>query len=133
MPRLSVWFLRASMLYLAAGFTFGALMLANKAIPFFPWLWRLRPIHIEILLVGWIAQFAMGVAFWMLPRFHSSRGNVRPAWAAFFLLNTGLLLAATAAPLIWPAWVSLLGRLLEAAAVAAFAFHAWPRVKPFGA
>ena len=100
MPRLSVWFLRASMLYLAAGFTFGALMLANKAIPFLPWLWRLRPIHVEILLVGWIAQFAMGVAFWMLPRFHSSRGDVRPAWAAFFLLAPELAGVGGAA---WPA------------------------------
>jgi hypothetical protein len=120
------------MLYLAAGFTFGALMLANKAIPFTPWLWRLRPIHIEILLLGWIAQFAMGVAFWMLPRFHSSRGDVRPAWAAFFLLNTGLLLAGLGAMSGLPAWLALTGRLLEIAAVAAYAFHAWPRVKPFG-
>lgn len=132
MPKLTVWFVRASLLYLATGFTLGALMLSNKGIPLNPWLWRLLPAHIEVLLLGWIAQFAMGVAFWMLPRFHSSRGDVRPAWAAFFLLNTGLLLAGFGAMLGLPAWLVLVGRLLEITAVAAYAFHAWPRVKPFG-
>lgn len=132
MPRLSVWFVRASLLYLATGFTLGALMLSNKGLQLSPWLWRLLPAHIEVLLLGWIAQFAMGVAFWMLPRFHSSRGNERPAWAAFFLLNSGLLLAGFGAMLGLPAWVVLAGRLLEITAVAAYATHAWPRVKPFG-
>jgi hypothetical protein len=30
-----------------------------------------------------------------------------------------------------PGWVPFLGRVLETAATAAFAAHAWPRVKPF--
>lgn len=91
MPRLSIWFIRAALIYLAVGFTFGALLLANKGFPISPQLWRLLPAHIELLLVGWTLQLAMGVAFWILPRIRATRGVVRPAWAAFALLNGGLL------------------------------------------
>lgn len=133
MPHLSIWFIRAALIYLAAGFTLGALMLANKGVPLDPAFWRLLPVHIEILLVGWLAQFAMGVAFWILPRFHASRGDVRPAWVAFALLNAGLLLAIMATLVGAPSWIGLAGRLAEVAAVAAFALNAWPRVKPIGA
>jgi len=133
MPRLSVWFIKASLLYLATGFTLGALMLINKGVRLYPLFWRLLPAHIEVLLVGWIAQLAMGMAFWILPRFQSSRGNVRPAWAAFWLLNSGLLLVALGALAGAPPWTMLAGRLVEVAAVVAFALNAWPRVKPIGA
>ena len=33
MPRLSVWFIRLSLIYLALGFTFGGLLLLNKGLP----------------------------------------------------------------------------------------------------
>ncbi len=132
MPRLSVWFIRLSLLYLLAGFTFGALLLANKGSGFAPWLWRLRLAHIEFLLVGWIAHLALGMAFWILPRFQSSRGDVRPVWLALLLLNGGLLLASLSASLNLSSWILTAGRLAEIAAVAAFAWHAWPRVKPIG-
>ena len=132
MPRLSTWFIKASLIYLATGFTLGALMLANKGLRFSPLAWRLLPVHIELLLTGWIVQLAMGVAFWILPRFQSSRGDVRPAWAAFALLNGGLLLVAAGTLLGAPGWIALAGRLAEVAAVAAFALNAWPRVKPIG-
>lgn len=65
MPRLSVWFVRASLLYLLAEVTFGALLLANKGIAYYPPIWNLFPIHIEFLLVGWLVQLALGVAFWI--------------------------------------------------------------------
>ena len=90
MPRLSVWFIRLALAYLATGFTFGALLLANKGLAFAPLLWRLRPTHIELLLVGWMVQLAMGVAFWILPRFQASRGDVRPAWPGLALINLGI-------------------------------------------
>ncbi len=135
MPRLSVWYLRAALLHLATGFTFGALLLWNKAQPFGAqigaWTWRLLPAHMEFLLIGWTVQLALGVAYWILPRWRSQRGDVRPAWAAFFMLNAGVLIV-TAAPIV-PAltWPVALGRALEVAAAAAFAWHAWPRVKPW--
>lgn len=132
MPRLSIWFIRAALIYLALGFTFGALLLANKGFPISPTLWRLLPAHIELLLIGWTLQLTMGVAFWILPRIRATRGEVRPAWAAFALLNAGLLLVSLGAALSAPAWVPLTGRVAELAAVAAFAVHAWPRVKAAG-
>ncbi len=131
MPRLSVWFVRAALLYLALGLTVGGLLLANKGVPLHPLIWRLLPAHVECLLFGWTVQLAFGVAFWILPRWQTQRGEVRPAWAAFVLLNAGIWLVVLASWLELPAWVAAMGRLSEAGAVAAFVLHAWPRVKPW--
>ena len=133
MPRLSVWFIRLALLYLLAGFTFGALLLAHKGVPFESLIWRWRPAHIELLLVGWMLQLAMGVAYWILPRFRQQRGNTRAAWAAFWLLNAGVLLVVASVLVPALAWPVALGRLLQASAAVAFVANAWPRVKPTGA
>lgn len=133
MPKATVWFVRAALLYLVAGFTLGALMLVNKGIPYSPLVWRLLPIHMEFLLVGWLVQLAMSVAFWILPRFRQERGNVAAAWAAFVLLNVGVWLTGLGIALGAPAWAPLAGRLAEVGAAVAFAVHAWPRIKPAGA
>lgn len=132
MPRLSCWFIRSALFHLALGFTFGGLLLFHKGIPLHPALWRLLPAHIEFVLFGWTVQLVMGVGFWIFPRFRRSRGNVTPAWLAFWLLNAGVWLAGIGPALGAPAIVLLLGRLAEAIAVAAFAMHAWPRIKPPG-
>jgi hypothetical protein len=131
MPRLSAWFVRAALIYLGLGFTFGGLLLANKGFALHPLTWRLLPAHIEFLLFGWTLQLIFGVAFWILPRWQTQRGDVRPAWVALLLVNAGVWLVVLTGWLNWPAWSMLAGRLLEAAAVAAFAAHAWPRVKPW--
>ena len=133
MPRLSVWLIRMALLYLLAGFTLGARLLVHKGIPFEPQIWRWRPAHVELLLVGWMLQLAMGVAYWILPRFRQQRGNTRAAWAAFWLLNAGVLLVVAAVPLPAFTWLAVLGRLLQAGAAVAFVVNAWPRVKPTGA
>lgn len=133
MPRLSAWYIRAALLYLLAGFTFGALKLANKGQPFWPGAWGLLPPHVEFLLLGWTAQLALGVAFWILPRYPSGshpagpRGDERPARAAFWLLNLGILLVALQAlsPLLM-----LVGRIAEISAGVLFLAHAWGRVRP---
>lgn len=133
MPRLSVWFVRASLLYLLVGFTFGAMMLVYKVAPLHPFLWWVRSSHIDFLLFGWTLQLAMGVAFWILPKFEGGarRGNVPLAWVAFALINVGALVAGLVRWVPLPPWTFLSGRILEFAAVAAFALHAFPRVKPF--
>lgn len=132
MPRLSRWFIRAALLYLALGATIGGLILAHKGIPFYPLAWRLLPLHIEFLLFGWTVQLVMGVGFWIFPRFLQSRGNEKPAWLAFGLLNLGVWLAGAGPTIGAPPVMLLLGRLAEAGAVAAFALHVWPRIKPPG-
>ncbi len=133
MPRLSCWFLRAALLYLALGLTFGGLLLLHKAIPFYPFAWRLLPLHIEFLMFGWLVQLVMGVGFWIFPRFRSSRGDERPAWLAFALINLGVWLAGLAPILGAPPLILLAGRLAEAGAAAASGLHAWSRIKPPGA
>ncbi len=129
MPRLSIWFIRSGLVYLTLGFTFGALMLANKGIPFNPFVWRLLPAHIEFLLIGWVVQLIFGAGFWILPRFsrEPKRGNVSLAWLSFILVNLGIW-----ATILLPTWLSLIGQSLEILGALAFAAHAWPRVKPLG-
>lgn len=130
MPRLSRLFIRAALLYLALGFTFGALMLANKGVPLHPALWRLLPAHMEFLLVGWTLQLAFGVAFWIAPRWwHGpSRGNEAGAWAAFGLLNVGVWLVALGSWIGGGTAVLVIGRVAQLAAAVAFAWHLWPRI-----
>ena len=133
MPTLTRWGVRAALLYLVAGFTFGQLLLANKGVPFQPALWRLLPAHVEFLFVGWTVQLALVVAHWIIPRFRGGEfGRERLAQASFILLNCGVLLAGLGPLLGAPPWVRLGGRLLEAAAVLAFGIYIWPRIRPLG-
>ncbi len=131
MPFLSRLFIRTALGYLVFGFTFGALMLTNKGVPIHPLLWRLLPLHIEFLFVGWTVQFVFGVAFWILPRFNTSRGNESVVWLSYALLNAGVLVAGLGAALALGNGLVLAGRLAELGAVVAFAINAWPRIKPF--
>ena len=133
-PRLSVLMIRAALAYLAIGFLVGAFLLIQRAIPLGNWVPRLAPVHIEYLLLGCIVQLALGVAFWILPRFRSGpeRGRLAPAWVAFVLLNLGVQAVAIGAAAGAPVTIGLLGRCAEGLAAGAFALHAWPRVKLFG-
>ncbi len=134
MPRLSVWFVRFSLIHLFLGFTIGGLILANKGIPFAPWTWNLLPAHMEFLLLGWMVQLAMGVAFWILPRLKSNppRGNVNLIWGTLILLNMGIVMVVIQS-LISMSWLALAGRLLETSSVLLFVLASWQRVKPMGA
>ena len=129
MPKLSRWFVRAALGYLLVGFTLGGLLLWNKGVPLAPQIWHLLPVHIEFQMFGWILQLAMGVAYWILPRFQTQRRRERWAWSAFILLNGGCWLVVMGHWLVEPDMV-FAGRLAEISAVLAFVIHAWPRVKP---
>jgi len=130
MPTLSTYFVRLALVHLALGFTIGAFMLANKGVTFAPWLWRLRSAHIEVLLVGWLIQLVLGVAFWIAPRFWQEpvRGNVTGAWLALVLLNIGVWVVAISTYLVLSPALIVAGRVLEASAVVSFAWHLWPRI-----
>lgn len=134
MIRLSVWTVRTALLYLGAGFLLGGLMLTQKGVSLDPSLLRLLPLHIEFVLLGWTLQLGMGIAFWILPRLSREPryGNLRLGWAAYGLLNLGVLCAGVGQWLGLPATVFLLGRSAELSAALCFAWHAWPRVKPIG-
>jgi len=131
-PRLSCWFVRTSLIYLAVGFTLGGLLLFHKGVALYAKLWRVLPVHIELLLLGWTLQLAMGVAFWILPRMRGRRGNEKLAWLAFVLLNAGVWCVGLGTLLRAPTTILFAGRLVEGIAVIAFAAHAWARVKPLG-
>ena len=133
LTRLSVWFIRTALIYLASGFTFGMLLLFHKGVLLNPLMWRLLPLHIECVLVGWTVQLAMGVAFWILPRFGlSGRGNETLVWLAYGLINVGVLAVGLGGALAASLVIVLAGRVAELASVVLFAIHAWPRVKPLG-
>jgi hypothetical protein len=84
---------------------------------------------VEFLLIGWLVQLAMGVAFWIMPRFSTGqpRGNVSLIWVSFVLINAGLLIGS-AQP--WFLAAMLTARILEVAAGIMFAIGLWRRVKP---
>ena len=91
---------------------------------------RLRAAHIELLTLGWLLQLALGVAYWILPRFWEGppRGNTVGAHLAFILLNGGIWLVALSTIFGLPNSLFFSGRILEAGAVVAFAWHIWPRI-----
>lgn len=132
MPRLSVYFVRASLIYLLVGFTLGGLMLANKGILMSPMIWSLLPLHMEFAFVGWMIQLVMGVAFWILPRFNrgAPRGNERLAWLAFYFINLGIFLVILDTSLDI-SWLTLVGRIAEGLALVVFVLGHWRRIKPF--
>ena len=134
MPLPSRWAIRAAFVHLLVGFTLGGLLLSHRGIPLWSDLDRLIPAHVEILLFGWLVQLALGVGYWILPRLRgpTPRGGVAPFWVALGALNAGVLLVTAAALPGAPATLAPTGRVLEAAAALAFAFHAWPRIRAYG-
>ena len=136
MPRLSVWMIRAALIHLVAGFALGALLLASRATALAPDITaHVRPLHVELLLLGWLVNLGFGVGYWILPgrADGSGRGADVQVGAAFALLNAGVLLAGFGQALAAPGVAPLAGRVSEAVAAALFAAHAWRRVRPYGA
>ena len=130
MPTLSRVAIRTALMALGLGAFIGAWTLAAPAFGAQP-PWALLPLHLELLLFGWLVQFGMGVAYWILPRTPgrpSERGRGFAAVAAFLLLNAGVLLAGMGPALGSDATLAA-GRILELLAAVAFASHAWPRVR----
>jgi hypothetical protein len=129
MPRLSVYFVRAALIYLLLGFTFGGLMLANKGLMISAMLWSLLPLHIEFMFVGWMIQLTMGVAFWILPRHPRGppRGDERLSWAALLSINVGIVCLVMDYFLQTSAFL-VLGRTAELLGLALFVLGNWRRI-----
>jgi hypothetical protein len=140
MDPLSSVMLRASLIWLLAGFVFGAAMLTDRVLP---GQWRLwmAPSHAHMLFVGWFLQFAVGVAYWLMPRRRSTEKPLgygeRTASLAVAALNLGLVLRIIAEPAertgaLNNATLMLLSAsaLLQLAAALVFVTQLWPRVGP---
>ena len=133
MPRLSVWMLRLSLLALLAGAAVGALLLSGLAGPARHTL-QLRDLHLTLMLFGWLVQFVLGVAYWILPRYASlpERGSARLAWTTFGLFEAGMVLSAAGVADPSQQTLAPAGRLLLVGATLMFAVMLFPRIKPFG-
>ncbi len=135
MPRMSVWLIRAALLHFLSGALMGSAYLCFKAEGWFAWSVSHLPVHVEVMLVGWMVQLVIGVAYWILPRpADEPRDAHAPVmWAVFGLINAGVLIAALGGDPLFPAWTGLAGRVMEVAAAALFALHAWNRQRPYRA
>jgi hypothetical protein len=140
MDPLSAVMARCSFVWLLAGFIAGALMLTDESVPGNWRLW-LQPTHAHVLFVGWFLLFALGIAYWLLPR---KRTPDRPlgydvsiAYLAVIALNLGLALRVIAEPAdrsghggSWTEPVFAVSALLQVGAAVIFVTQLWPRVTP---
>jgi hypothetical protein len=102
-------------------------MLATKGTALWGATASFLPLHTELLVMGWLANLAIGVAYWMLPKHATGaeRGPSFPMALAWLALNGGILVAGLHIA-VFP------GRLAELLAVALVVSNLWPRVKRFG-
>lgn len=130
MPSISVGMIRLAFMYLGAGVLIGGLMLTEKALHIFPWVWMLLPVHIEFLIFGWIFQFSLGMAYWILPRYLKTkgRGKTLPAIMMAISLNVGVVLVIISALNPKYSFLGLIGRSLQLLAVVLFIRLNWQRI-----
>ncbi len=140
MDRLSALMVRSALAWLLAGVVVGAAMVIDREIPG-NWRGWFMPSHVHMLFVGWFLQFALGIAYWLLPRKRSpSRPlgyNERLALGAMVALNTGLLIRVSVEPLERAGHASdasfaalSVAAALQVAAVAVFVCQLWSRAGP---
>ena len=85
----ALWFVRASLVWLAAAVTLGAYMAARPAAVIY------RTAHLHMALLGFVTMMIYGVAYHVLPRFMARPfTNRRLAGVHWWLSNVGLVLLA---------------------------------------
>jgi heme/copper-type cytochrome/quinol oxidase subunit 1 len=137
MPRLTRYFIKTALIYLVASLLIGTLVAARAAFDLPSELAALTPVYFHLFMVGWVTQLIFGMLFWMLPRESKERprGDERLAWAAYILINVGLLLRAISEPLVTlqpdlgAGWLLALSAGLQLIGGWAFIGNAWPRVR----
>lgn len=140
MDPISVKMVRAALIWLTVGFLVGATMLADATVPG-DWRFWFAPTHGHILFVGWFLQFAVGIAYWLLPRQRTDERpfgyNERAALLSFAILNTGLLLRVAAEPAPRIGYLTELSEpvlvvsaLAHVAAIAIIVVQLWGRIIP---
>ncbi len=89
MDRGVIRFLRASLVWLVVGVSLGVVM---AVVP--TWI-RYRPVHVHLLLLGFVSMMISGVAYHVFPRFAATPLHApRLVSVHFVLANAGLLLVA---------------------------------------
>ncbi len=141
MPPLVRLYIRTSFVYFIAGFLLLALMALDGWLHIGRWFGVAGVSQAHLLVVGWITQLAIGVAYWMFPRFLKTdnphpRGSDALAWGVYICLNAGLVLRLAAEPFYlmtgqsWLAALAALSGVLQAAAAAGFGLLIWARIRP---
>jgi len=129
---------KASLVWMLSGFLFGGLMMVDRVIPGNWRLW-MQPTHGHMLFVGWFVQFAIGIAYWLLPRKRRPDLPVgydeRPAFIAWAFLNAGLLLRVVGEPMertgnagTLSITILAISSVLQVLAVGIFIAQLWPRI-----
>ncbi len=111
------------------GATVGATLMVGRAIGAYSSVAWLLPLHIELVMIGWAVQLAMGVAYWVLPRNRtgSPRGDEQLTITAFVMLNAGILLAASVG-VRGLARLAMVGHGVEVLGALLFGFTMWRRL-----
>lgn len=129
---------KAALAWLLVGVVIGGLMMVDRAVPGNWRLWMM-PTHGHMLFVGWFVQFALGIAYWLLPRKRSPERPVgyreTPAFVGVAFLNLGMALRVAGEPFERTGHASdltltVLGvsAILQVAAVMIFVSQLWPRI-----
>jgi hypothetical protein len=140
MPPIARNFVKAAFLYFLAAFLLGALMMLDRWLSFSRWLRVVYLSQLHLLVVGWITQLAIGVAYWIFPRFLKEqdsrpRGSDNLAWTVLICLNAGLLLRFIFEPFYlmgpqsWLAALLALSGILQALAALGFGWLIWGRIR----
>jgi hypothetical protein len=140
MPPIARSYVKAAFVYFVTAFVLGALMMLDRWLSFSRWLKVVYVSQLHLLMVGWITQLAIGVAYWIFPRFLKEqdprpRGSDSLSWAVLISLNAGLLLRFLLEPFYlmgpqpWMAALLALSGVLQALAALGFGLLIWGRVR----
>jgi hypothetical protein len=141
MPPIARVFVKAAFLNFLVAFLLGALMMLDRWLAISRWLRVVYMSQLHLLVVGWITQLAIGVAYWIFPRFLKEqdprpRGSDALAWFVLISLNVGLLLRFLVEPFHlmesrpWLAALMALSGVLQALAALGFGWIIWGRIRP---
>ena len=141
MPPLVRLYIKTAFVYFIAGFLLLALMALDGWLHIGRWFGVVSVSQLHLLVVGWITQLSIGVAYWMFPRFLKAdnprpRGSDTLAWAVYICLNAGLVLRLAAEPFYlmtgqsWLAALVALSGVLQAVAAVGFGLLIWARIRP---
>jgi cbb3-type cytochrome oxidase subunit 1 len=137
MPTVTRWYLRTALVFLVLAFATGVLLAARAPLGLSAALAALTPVFFHLIFVGFVTQLIFGVVFWLFPKHtrEQPRGSEPLAWAAFWLLNGGLVLRVVAEPAqagaagpVW-GWLLVASAAAQWAAALLFAANTWARVK----
>ncbi|MDL1901156.1 hypothetical protein FBR02_10345 [Anaerolineae bacterium CFX9] len=137
MPKLSRWFIKLGMIYLAAALLMGTLLLLQPVTGISSSVQTLRPVYLHFIFIGWVTQIIMGIGYWMFPKYSKDqpRRSEKVGWGVLISLNIGLLLRAVGEPAVVLAPQARLGWVLAAASLLlllagwGFIFNTWSRIR----